>query len=416
MKHSVFTISVLFIVYSLQLYGGGFQQNQHGARAKAMGGAFTAVANDPSAIYWNGAGLTQLKGTQIMLGTHLLTPSSTFRGIFPSTDYSYMETQLFTPSHFFASHNFDNGLAIGLGFTTPYGSGTKWSEDWIGRYISTETKLQTFVLMPTIAYEIFDGFSLSASFIYSFANVLIERMIPQYPFSGDAKISLEGDESFAYGYNFGLMYKPVDWFTVGASFRSEVEYGFEGTATATGAPQLIDRFPKGDISATLVTPMNLVGGIAVDVTERFKLSADYQWVGWSSYDVLAVEFADYPDISSPRDYEDTYIVRFGGEYKVVDEFAIMAGIYYDNIPVNPDRLNPSLPDANRLGFSTGFTAQLFTGFSLTGAFLYVRGEQTTVSNSKENAYPASGTNFFVPFNGTYNSNAKIVSLSLQYDF
>lgn len=416
MKRIIVTISFLLLTFTFQIYAGGFQQNQHGARAKAMGGAFTAVASDPSAIYWNGAGLTQLKGTHLMLGTHLLTPSSTFRGIAPSKEYSFMETQLFTPSHFFASHNFDNGLAIGLGFTSPYGSGTKWSEDWTGRYITTETKLQTFILMPTVAYEIFDGFSLSASFIYSWANVLIERMIPQYPFTGDAKISLEGDESFAYGYNFGLMFKPVDWLSIGGSFRSEVEYGFEGSATATGSPQLIDRFPKGDISATLVTPMNIVGGIAVDVTDRFKLSADYQFVGWSSYDELAVDFADYPDISSPREYEDTYIVRFGSSYQLVDEFTIMAGIYYDNIPVKPERLNPSLPDANRLGFSAGFTAQLFRGFSLTGAFLYVRGEQTTVTESKENAYPASGTNFFVPFNGTYNSNAKIVSLSLQYDF
>lgn len=416
MKKSLFTISVLLVVYTFTVYAGGFQQNQHGARAKAMGGAFTAVANDPSAIYWNGAGLTQLKGTHLMLGTHLLTPASTFRGIAPSTAYSYMESQMFTPTHLFASHKLDNRLAIGLGFTSPYGSGTKWNEDWVGRYITTETKLQTFVLMPTVAYEIFNGFSLSASFVYSFANVLIERMIPQYPFEGDAKISLEGDENFAYGYNFGLMYKPLNWLSIGGAFRSEVEYNFEGTATAFGAPQLVDRFPKGDISATLVTPMNIVGGLAVDVTDRFKLSADFQWVGWSSYDVLAVEFSDYPDISSPRDYEDAYIVRFGGEYQLIDDFAVMGGIYYDKIPVQPERLNPSLPDADRLGLSLGFNAKLFSGFSLTGAFLYVRGQQTTVTDSKENAYPVSGRDFFVPFNGTYNSNAKIVSLSLQYDF
>ncbi len=416
MKKSLLTISVLLLVYTYTVYAGGFQQNQHGARAKAMGGAFTALANDPSAIYWNGAGLTQLNGTHLMLGTHLLTPASTFRGIAPSTAYSYMESQMFTPTHLFASHKLDNRLAIGLGFTSPYGSGTKWNEDWVGRYITTETKLQTFVLMPTVAYEIFNGFSLSASFVYSFANVLIERMIPQYPFEGDAKISLEGDENFAYGYNFGLMYKPLDWLSIGGAFRSEVEYNFEGSATATGTPQLVDRFPKGDISATLVTPMNLVGGLAVDVTDRFKLSADFQWVGWSSYDVLAVDFADYPDISSPRDYEDAYIIRFGGEYQLIDEFAVMGGIYYDKIPVEPERLNPSLPDANRLGLSLGFNARLFSGFSLTGAFLYVRGEQTTVTDSKENAYPVSGRDFFVPFNGTYNSNAKIVSLSLQYDF
>ncbi|MBS4035697.1 MAG: outer membrane protein transport protein [Ignavibacterium sp.] len=416
MKRLLLVFIVVFSVYSINVFAGGFQQNQHGARAKALGGAFTALANDPSAIYWNGAGLTQLSGTKLMLGTHLLFPASSFRGVAPSKQYSFMESQMFTPTHLFASHNFDNGLAIGLGFTQPYGSGTKWSEDWIGRYITTETKLQTFILMPTVAYELFDGFSLSAAFIYSFANVLIERMIPQYPFEGDANISLEGDDSFAYGYNFGLLYKPTEWLSIGGSFRSEVEYGFEGTATTTGAVQLIDRFPKGDISANLTTPMNIVGGLAVNVTDELTLSADYQWVGWSSYDELAVDFADdnYPDASSPRDYQDSYIIRFGAQYDMLDEFSAMAGIYYDNMPVATERLNPSLPDANRLGFSLGFIARLTKNFSVTGAFMYLRGEQTSVTDSKENYYPVTGS--FVPFNGTYNSTAKILSMSLQYDF
>jgi hypothetical protein len=32
-----------------------------GARAEAMGGAFVAIAEDPSALYWNPAGITKLK-------------------------------------------------------------------------------------------------------------------------------------------------------------------------------------------------------------------------------------------------------------------------------------------------------------------------------------------------------------------
>ncbi len=36
-----------------------------GARAEAMGGAFTAIADDPSALYWNPAGITQIKSMAV---------------------------------------------------------------------------------------------------------------------------------------------------------------------------------------------------------------------------------------------------------------------------------------------------------------------------------------------------------------
>jgi hypothetical protein len=38
-----------------------------GARAISMGGAFTAICDDASAVFWNPAGLTQLKDNQIFL-------------------------------------------------------------------------------------------------------------------------------------------------------------------------------------------------------------------------------------------------------------------------------------------------------------------------------------------------------------
>ncbi|HID92967.1 MAG TPA: hypothetical protein EYP60_02615 [bacterium (Candidatus Stahlbacteria)] len=44
-------------------YAGEFLHMGVGARPIGMGGAFTSVADDPSAGYWNPAGLTQLSGT-----------------------------------------------------------------------------------------------------------------------------------------------------------------------------------------------------------------------------------------------------------------------------------------------------------------------------------------------------------------
>lgn len=88
MKSRLFLLIVSAFLISTNIYAGGFQLNEHGARALAMGGAFTAVANDPSAVYWNGAGLSFVKGTNIVFGTSLIAPNSKFRGVTPDvTEY-----------------------------------------------------------------------------------------------------------------------------------------------------------------------------------------------------------------------------------------------------------------------------------------------------------------------------------------
>jgi long-chain fatty acid transport protein len=74
------------VAFCCSLFAGGFQINNHGARAMGMGNAFTAVVNDASAIYWNGAGLVNTYGTNFMLGTALTFPSTTFMGIAPATN------------------------------------------------------------------------------------------------------------------------------------------------------------------------------------------------------------------------------------------------------------------------------------------------------------------------------------------
>jgi long-chain fatty acid transport protein len=395
------------------MMAGGFQINEHGARAMGLGGAFTAIANDASAIYWNNAGMTQLSGTNFMLGTALIAPNAQFRGVTPAVDKSYMKSDIFFPSHFFITHSINNSFSVGIGITTPFGLGTEWSSGWVGRYLAVKTKLTTFWVPISAAYKIADNFSIGASFVYSFADVTIGRNSYQAPFEGDAYAELEGNDYTAFGYTVGIMYKPLDVLSIGASFRSEVNYDFEGTATTTGASQLqeIGALPNGDITAELTTPMNIVGGIAVQVIPQLRLSADFQWIGWSSYDSLNVNFVDpeAEDLASPRLYKDTYIIRFGAQYNISDEFALLGGIYYDQMPVEPEYVNPSLPDTDRLGFSIGAEAKFDKNFGISGSYLFIRGSQLTVTDSQE-IYTTGNS----PFNGTYNSSANVLSISLNY--
>ncbi len=410
MKVKLITFVIFFALGIHTALAGGFQLNEQNARAMAMGGAFTAISDDPSAVYFNAAGMTQLSGINFMLGTTLIAPTFSFRGVSPNiTEYDAAK-QTFFPTHFFATYKYNPDLAFGIGFDSPFGLASKWDPNWVGKYLAIETKLQAFAITPEVAYNLMDNLSVSAGLIYSFATVTISQKTPQTPFAGDAFTTLTGNSNSAWGFDLGALYKPTPDLSFGVSFHSQVKYKFTGTATTSGAAQLASQLPNGSASADITTPLNLAFGIGYKVLSNLLLSFDFQYVGWSSYDTLSVSFASPKMVeSSPRLYDNSYIIRLGGEYGLTNDLKVRAGIYYDKDPVKPQYLNPSLPDADRLGFSFGFGYKLSNNFNIDAAYLYIRGSQLTVNNSQENYLQGIS-----PFNGTYNTAANLVSLTLSY--
>ncbi|MBW6516530.1 MAG: hypothetical protein K0B81_07960 [Candidatus Cloacimonetes bacterium] len=67
-KIGILLMIVLGITFlSAGRYAGDFLEIGSGVRAIGMGGAFSAIANDGSAIYWNSSGISQLKRIEIGL-------------------------------------------------------------------------------------------------------------------------------------------------------------------------------------------------------------------------------------------------------------------------------------------------------------------------------------------------------------
>jgi long-chain fatty acid transport protein len=404
LKLKIISIILLSLVIINKLYAGGFQLNEHGARAMGLGGAFTAIADDPSAIYFNGAGLTQLNGWNFMIGSAFIAPNSAFRGIYPSAIEYNAKKQTFIIPSAYVSYNINEYWAVGLGFNVPFGLGTEWPAGWPGRYLALKTDLRAYTITPTVAW-VMEDVSFSLGLVYSFATVNITQNSPQVPFAGDAYTVLDGKDNAAVGLNAGIMYKPMKELSLGACLHSGINYKFKGTIVTTGATQLASQLPNGDITANLNTPFNLTFGIAFDILPKLKLSADYQYVGWSSYDTLAIYSTKntFPGIVNPRLYNDSYIIRLGAEYKFYHSLAIQGGIYFDKNPVKSEWLNPELPDADRLGFSFGLNYKVTNNLTAAASYLFIRSKQLTVTNSNE-----------MGFNGTYNSYANIGSISLSY--
>lgn len=434
-------LMMVILVSSATLFAGGFQINEAGARAMAMAGAFTGLANDASAIFFNPAGITQLEGTHITAGTTLILPNSKFTGfsdssplVAPEAEYE-MESQVFTPINFYITQQLTDDLFVGFGVYNPYGLGTKWADTWVGRYAAVDTEVRTFFFNPVVAYKVSDALSISAGFVFGYGDVkIIKNLFLADPVTSapkaDAQTALEGDGT-AMGWTAGLLFKPSENSSIGLNVRSGTEFEFEGTATTTPAtldfthPQagpLSLPLPTGGIAASLNTPLNVTLGFALQ-GEKTTYVADIQWVGWSSYDTLAVDFTEYREdpmnpaspllrTAAPREYKNTYIFRLGMEHEMSDNFMLRGGILYDVNPVADKYVEPTLPDADRLGLNLGFGYKLTDNMSIDVAYMFLIFMEREITNSALGAgYPDP---YDVPLNGTYNSYSHLLGVNFSY--
>ncbi len=415
MKRLYTILLTAVMLMSVPAFGGGFQLNEHGARAMAMGGAFAGYARDLSAIYFNIAGITYLPGVHMQIGTTLITPATSFRGPSPSVTETKMKSQLFYPSHAYFTYQINDMFTAGLGFNNPFGLGTEWDEGWIGQFITLKSDLKVFSLNPVFGVKISDNLRLGLGLQYNIATVELTRALNFAPtFSGTGKIDLKGDDNAAIGFDAGLLYQVTKELSVGLQYRSEVKYKFKGTATTTGPSQLAASLPAGDIEASFTSPQQFTLGVAVTPSSKLLLTADFQYIMWSSYDSLKVDFITSKTTSaSARLYEDTYIARLGAEYRYNEDLALRAGLLFDRNPVKDELLDPLLPDANRIGFSAGIGYNISESMSLDLAYLFLRFSERTITQT-EISY--SGNSGVLPFTGTYNSTANLFSFSLNYKF
>lgn len=397
----ILTCLAVLLIFSANLFAGGFQINEHGARATGMAGAF-ATSYAPISIFYNPAGIAYLKGTNLSLGTTLIFPSARFRGPyqFNTTQETKMLKQLFFPSNLYLTYTTELGLAFGIGVFNPYGLGSKWPEDWIGRAITVKSDLKTFYINPTIAFKaLTDQLSIGLGFDYVYSTVELTRKITSFNPEVDVKLSGSGT---GVGFNLGFLLK-LDPVSFGFSYRSEVKVKYSGTADFKKPASLDPLLPGGNIKTSVRMPEIVMAGLGFS-TENVTLELGYQFTRWSSYDVLEIDFetetSAQTDQKLERYYKDASIYKAGIEYRF-ENFALRGGIAYDQNPIDDKYVEPSLPDADRWEFTVG-AGYTFGNLTVDLGYMFVRFKQREVIGT------------IVGFDGVYNASAHLLGINFSY--
>lgn len=377
-KRLVIILSIFTFLSSMAL-ANGLNLNGLGARAVAMGGAFVGLADDFTSVYWNPAGAAFFGEKYFGFSGFAILPPMNYK-----FDLALVDAK--SPSKVYPGglasyyHPLSDKLVAGISVYSPSGIGSKWDGADLANISgppyfmpNSNIKWKSLVFMvtaaPSLAYKLSEQVSIGAALNINYTNVDLAAYagaaeVPTqigiaYFDLGQQDIHLTG---WGIGATFGILVKPSDMFSIGATFRIPVKFNLSGEASISGIPQL-GLMETSDVDTELTWPLWAAAGIAFRPTERFILTFDVQYTDWSKIDVLELSFLDpnwaalmaiSGDNVMDFHWESEFQIRFGAEYSFTDNFALRAGYYYDPTP-SPDRtLNILLPSATFNGITAGF--------------------------------------------------------------
>ncbi len=392
-------IAAGLMLLSTVAFGAGFKLDVNGSRATGMGGAVTAFIDDPSAIYYNPAGIAGRKGFGAQLGISLIIPMLNFTHA-ADGDVTSSPFNISPPPHGHVTFGITDDLAIGVGVFVPFGATGIWPAGWEGRFKALKSQLQVFDINPTIAYRIHPRFKIGVGFDAVRGTLLIQRALNFVDSEGDVTL---GGGAWGFGWNIGAQLEVVEkHLFFGASYRSPVTMKFEGRAHFTGVPdEFAARIKDQPINGTVVLPTQANFGLMIQPVDRLRLSLDVDFVQWSSFKDLTINFEN-PDLTVPlqKNWIDQTSINVGGEVDITKSVAIRLGFVYDPTPSPRGTLTPDLPDSTRVKITAGVGWKHDSGFGVDLGYQFV------ILTGADSLAPG--------FEGTYSGTAQVIGLTLTY--
>ena len=413
-------LAVLFWgVSTLKISANGFGLPDQDAFATARGEAFVATADNPSAIYYNPAGITQLAGNQLRTGIYGINYNPSYRP--PSTkpnhgkSYNSSDNYAAIPQFFYTYTPTNTSVSFGLGVYAPYGGKMSWPQDTGFRAVATSGSLQYLTINPVLAVKMSDEFSIGAGIMVNYAKINIEQGLRPFPKPSVNYFHFNGD-GWSVGYNLGALWQPHEKLSFGATFRSAALVTAGGQTDFQQDPVI----PKSHRSAKadFNFPMTVVGGISYRPTPKWNVEFDANYTDWSSFGTIDVHQAPPPpplktDIPYKLGWQASWMYEFGVT-RYFDHGWHVSGGYVFNANSVPDaHYTPLVADMNRNFFSVG-TGHKGQTFDFDVAYQLGYGPTRTVTGSTPSSTPGQFAGQSADGKYGFNSQAVIVSVGMHF--
>jgi long-chain fatty acid transport protein len=311
-----------------------WEQNASGLGNAYAGSA--AVADNASTVFFNPAGMTQLKGISLSAGIVAARPickfhneGSTFSGSnggdagnWVTSPNAYMSWQL-TPRVF-----------LGFGVSTPFMLDTEYNnQNWVGRAQAIKSEIKTINYNPSVAYRVNEKLALGFGINYQTIDTELTS-------TGSRLVA----DDAAWGWNAGALFTLSPAMRVGVSYRSAIDYTLEGSVNGTQP-----------IRADIKMPDTFALSVWQQVSDSWEAMGDLSYTRWNTLKSLnVINRTSGAQLGSETfNYDSAWRFAWGAAYKSSDALKLKFGIAYERTPLSNTDGNARVPENDRLSFTLG---------------------------------------------------------------
>jgi long-chain fatty acid transport protein len=359
--------SILLIANPSVSTAGGLYINEFGTPSMGVAGAgANAVASDASTSFHNPAGMTRIKGKELMGTAGLLNATVKFD---PDSDTPVPGGDggdAGGPAPIiggFYVHSLSDRWKLGANLVTISGAVLDYDDDWTGRYQNTEVTLLTMTFFPTIAYQVNDWLSLGGGPQIMYADLEMKAKAPlPGPGGREGEVTIDGSD-VAFGFGLGALFEVNERTRFGLVYQSEIEPEFDGD---------VELSPPGFTAATDTT-ITLARFIKLsgyhELNDQWALLGTVGWEDWSAFKDVNIS-TDRGSADIPRNWDDTWKFAAGVHYRPVEKWLLQLGMSYDTSPVDKEDRTADMPIDRQIRYATGVQYKWSDRLSTGAQFVY----------------------------------------------
>lgn len=423
-----FVMTVVLLPAGLAQAGGLYLYEVGTPDVGLAAAGYAARAQDASTAFTNPAGMTRLERPELLMGAQPMYLHFDFS---PDANTSAVAGTLsgggaaddgdsngwLPAGGLFYVHPVGEKLAFGLAVAGYFGLSLDYQDDWVGRYYVQDATLQAVAVQPTVAWQVNDRLSVGAGVAVLY-GVLDEEVAVNNVAVGlpDGELEAE-DEDWSVQYNIGVLLEPAAGTRFGLTYLSEADLDFSdrvefsglgpGLQSILGNRGLLDA--RLDLGMTM--PQAVMFSVYHEITDRLAVMANLGWQDWSRFGKVDVSVSSDTtnSLTTDLDYQDTWHVAFGGQYRLSEPWLLTAGVAYDSEMMDEEDITPAIPAGDTWRFALGALYDWSKNLTLSGSYELVWTGDLDMDVERG---PLAGR-----VSGTYESMAiHVVSLNFAWRF